>query len=308
MELDKLDLVDRIGNTPLVRLPSPNPRVTIVGKMEGNNPGGSVKDRPVWSMVRRAEQRGELTPGTTLIEPTSGNTGIALAMVAAARGYRLELVMPANSTAERVSTMRAFGAHVILTSAEGGMEGTIDEARRRLATGGRVMLDQFSNADNWMAHYEGTGPEIWAQTAGKVTHFISAMGTTGTIMGVSRALRERSPDVCIVGCQPTPGSRIPGIRRWPAEYLPRIFEPNRVDRIMDIAQGDAEDAARELARRSGVFTGVSAAGAWWAACRIADEIESGLLVTILCDRGDRYLSSDLFSGAHPGMGSLEIIA
>lgn len=303
----ELELVDRIGNTPLVRLPSPNDRVVILGKMEGNNPGGSVKDRPVWSMIRRAEERGDLAPGTRLIEPTSGNTGIALAMVAAARGYTLELVMPANSTAERVSTMRAFGAHVILTSASGGMEGTIDEARRRLALGGRLMLDQFSNADNWRAHYETTGPEIWTQTSGAITHFVSAMGTTGTIMGVGRYLKEMSPSISIVGCQPTPGSRIPGIRRWPAEYLPKIFEPERVDRTIDIVQGDAEDAARELARRSGVFTGVSAAGAWWAACQIAAEIESGLIVTILCDRGDRYLSSDLFDGRHAGMGSLEIV-
>ena len=291
----------------MVRLPSPNPDVLILGKMEGNNPGGSVKDRPVWSMIRRAEERGMLIPGMRLIEPTSGNTGIALAMVAAARGYSLELVMPANSTAERVATMRAFGAHVVLTPASGGMEGTIDEARRRVALGGRLMLDQFSNPDNWMAHYEGTGPEIHRQTEGRVTHFVSAMGTTGTIMGVGRYLKEALPSVTIVGCQPTPGSRIPGIRRWAAEYLPKIFEPERVDRTIDIDQGDAESAARELARRSGVFTGVSAAGAWWAACKIASEIESGLIVTILCDRGDRYLSSDLFDGHHPGMGTLEVL-
>jgi cysteine synthase B len=306
--LADLDLVHRIGTTPLVRLPSPNDQVLILGKMEGNNPGGSVKDRPVWSMIRRAEERGELSPGTRLIEPTSGNTGIALAMVAAARGYTLELVMPANSTAERVATMRAFGAHVILTPAAGGMEGTIDEARRRLAQGGRLMLDQFSNPDNWRAHYETTGPEIWTQTGGTLTHFVSAMGTTGTIMGVGRYLKEMSPKVTIVGCQPTPGSRIPGIRRWTADYLPKIFEPNRVDRTVDIEQRDAESAARELARRSGVFTGVSAAGAWWAACQIAAEIEAGLIVTILCDRGDRYLSSDLFDGSHAGMGTLEILS
>ena len=300
-------LADRIGNTPLVALPSPNPKAPILGKMEGNNPGGSVKDRPAWSMIRRAEERGELGPGITLIEPTSGNTGIALAMIAAARGYRLELVMPANSTAERVQTMRAFGAKVVLTPQAGGIEGTIDFAHARLSRGGYRMLDQFANPDNWRAHYEGTGPEIWRDTRGAITHFVSAMGTTGTIMGVSRYLKEQAPGVQIVGCQPTEGSRIPGIRRWPKEYLPRIFEPERVDRIVDVAQSDAEAKARQLASTTGIFAGISAAGAVWAAQKVAGEIESGLIVCVLCDRGDRYLSSDLFSGNHPELGELEIV-
>lgn len=300
-------LTDRIGNTPLVLLPSPNPRVTLLGKMEGNNPGGSVKDRPAWSMIRRAEERGELGPDVALIEPTSGNTGIALAMIAAARGYRLELVMPANSTEERVRTMRAFGAKVILTPASVGMEGTIDYAREKVARGGYRMLDQFSNPDNWLAHYEGTGPEIWRDTGGAITHFVSAMGTTGTIMGVSRYLKEQNPNIQIVGCQPTEGSRIPGIRRWPKEYLPSIFEPARVDRVVDVQQQDAEINARSLAASTGIFTGVSAAGAVWAAQKIARELDSGLMICILCDRGDRYLSSDLFGGDHPEMGELEVV-
>ncbi len=300
-------LTDRIGNTPLVLLPSPNPKVTILGKMEGNNPGGSVKDRPAWSMIRRAEERGELGPGVALIEPTSGNTGIALAMIAAARGYRLELIMPANSTQERVQTMRAFGAKVVLTPASGGMEGTIDFARARLAKGGYLMLDQFSNPDNWLAHYETTGPEIWNDTQGAITHFVSAMGTTGTIMGVSRYLKEKNAQIQIVGCQPTEGSRIPGIRRWPKEYLPRIFERERVDTVADVAQRDAETKARQLAATTGIFVGVSAAGAVWASQKVASEIESGLIICVLCDRGDRYLSSDLYEGNHPEMGELEIV-
>lgn len=307
MNISLPTLTDRIGNTPLVLLPSPNPRVTILGKMEGNNPGGSVKDRPAWSMIRRAEERGELGPGVALIEPTSGNTGIALAMIAAARGYRLELVMPANSTQERVQTMRAFGAKVVLTPASGGMEGTIDFAHARLAKGGYLMLDQFSNPDNWRAHYETTGPEIWTDTQGGITHFVSAMGTTGTIMGVSRYLKEKNPEVQIVGCQPTEGSRIPGIRRWPKEYLPKIFDRERVDRVVDIAQKDAETKARQLAATTGIFVGVSAAGAVWGAQKVASEIESGLIICVLCDRGDRYLSSDLYEGNHPEMGELEIV-
>ncbi|MBX3248174.1 MAG: cysteine synthase CysM [Myxococcales bacterium] len=308
----KLDLTDRIGGTPLVHVPSPNPKVRILGKMEGNNPGGSVKDRPAWSMIRRAEERGELGPDVSLIEPTSGNTGIALAMIAAARGYRIELVMPANSTAERVQTMRAFGAKVVLTPAEAGMEGCIDLAHARVAQGGYRMLDQFANPDNWRAHVETTGPEIWADTAGEITHFVSAMGTTGTIMGVSRFLKAQREAIQIVGCQPTEGSRIPGIRRWPTEYLPKIFEPERVDRIVDIDEGDAERTARALAARAGLFVGVSAAGAVWASQKIASEIDRGLVVCVLCDRGDRYLSSDLFAPDHPtlggeGLGELEII-
>lgn len=304
-------LTDRIGATPLVLLPSPSPAVPILGKMEGNNPGGSVKDRPAWSMIRRAEERGELKPGITLIEPTSGNTGIALAMIAAARGYRLELVMPANSTAERVQTMRALGAKVVLTPASGGMEGTIDEAHARLERGGYLMLNQFANPDNWRAHYETTGPEIWADTNQQITHFVSAMGTTGTIMGVSRYLKEQNPAVQIVGCQPTPGSRIPGIRRWAPEYLPKIFERERVDRVVDIEQGVAEVTARKLAATTGIFTGVSAAGALWAAQQVAAELasagKSGVIVTILCDRGDRYLSSELFADGHPELGELEVL-
>lgn len=300
-------LTDRIGATPLVLLPSPNPRVPILGKMEGNNPGGSVKDRPAWSMIRRAEERGDITRDTVLIEPTSGNTGIALAMIAAARGYKLELVMPENSTAERVQTMRAFGAKVVLTPASRSMEGTIDEARARLSRGGYVMLDQFGNDDNWRAHYETTGPEIWQDTGGQITHFVSAMGTTGTIMGVSRYLKEQRRDVQIVGCQPTPGSRIPGIRRWAPEYLPKIFDRSRVDDVIDVQQADAEAKARELAATTGVFTGVSAAGALWAAQQVAAGLTEGLIVLILCDRGDRYLSSDLYADGHKELGELEIV-
>jgi cysteine synthase B len=305
-------LTDRIGGTPLVALPSPNPKVRVLGKMEGNNPGGSVKDRPAWSMIRRAEERGELGPDVALIEPTSGNTGIALAMIAAVRGYRIELVMPANSTAERVQTMRAFGAKVVLTPAEAGMEGCIDFAHARVAKGGYRMLDQFANPDNWRAHVETTGPEIWADTRGEITHFVSAMGTTGTIMGVSRFLKSQDERVRIVGCQPTEGSRIPGIRRWPREYLPKIFEPERVDRIVDVEQDAAERKARELAAKTGLFVGVSAAGAVWAAQKVASEVDRGVIVCILCDRGDRYLSSDLFAPDHTslgdeGLGELEIV-
>ena len=289
-------LTDLIGNTPLVALPTlaPRPEVVIYGKLEGNNPGGSVKDRPALSMIEGAERRGELSKSVRIIEPTSGNTGIALAMIACAKGYELELVMPENSTAERVSTMRAFGAKVTLTSAETGMEGAIDYARAQVAAGGCVMLDQFSNPDNWAAHYRTTGPEIWRDTEGRVTHFVSSMGTTGTIMGTSRFLKEKSETVQIVGVQPTDGSKIPGIRRWPAAYLPRIFEPERVDRVVDVSQQEAEDTMRRLARDEGVFAGVSSGGAVAAALRVAAELERGVLVVIICDRGDRYLSSGLF--------------
>ena len=289
-------LTDLIGNTPLVELPTlaPRPEVVIYGKLEGNNPGGSVKDRPALSMIEGAERRGELSKSVRIIEPTSGNTGIALAMIACAKGYELELVMPENSTAERVSTMRAFGAKVTLTSAETGMEGAIDYARAQVAAGGCVMLDQFSNPDNWAAHYRTTGPEIWRDTEGRVTHFVSSMGTTGTIMGTSRFLKEKSETVQIVGVQPTDGSKIPGIRRWPAAYLPRIFEPERVDRVVDVSQQEAEDTMRRLARDEGVFAGVSSGGAVAAALRVAAELERGVLVVIICDRGDRYLSSGLF--------------
>ena len=290
-------LVDLVGNTPLIDLASGHERVRLYGKLEGNNPAGSVKDRAARSMILRAEERGDLRPGMRLIEPTSGNTGIALAMIAAARGYAIELVMPESATAERAGAMRAFGAEVVLTPAATGMEGAIDHAREKVAAGGYVMLDQFANPDNPRAHYETTGPEIWDATKGAVTHFVSAMGTTGTIMGTSRYLKERGP-VTIVGCQPTEGSCIPGIRRWPAAYLPKIFEPSRVDRIVDVPQKDAEDTTRALGRSSGVFCGVSSGGAVWAARVIANELAAegrdAVIVCILCDRGDRYLSSPLF--------------
>lgn len=293
-------LIDLIGNTPLVELSSgtDKSRVRLLGKVEGNNPGGSVKDRPARSMIQRAEERGDLGPGVRLIEPTSGNTGIALAMIATARGYEIELVMPENATEERVRVMRAFGARVTLTPADRGMEGAIDHAREKVESGGYLMLDQFSNGDNWRAHYETTGPEIWRDTDGWVTHFVSAMGTTGTVMGVSRYLKEKNPEVQIVGCQPTEGSRIPGIRRWPEAYLPEIYEPERVDRIVDVDQAVAEGSARRLAREEGVFCGISAAGAVWAAREICAELaeadEEGIVVCVLCDRGDRYLSSPVF--------------
>lgn len=295
-----MKIADLVGNTPLVELATrtDRPGIRLFGKLEGNNPAGSVKDRPARSMILRAEERGTLRPGMRLIEPTSGNTGIALAMMAAARGYPIELVMPESATAERVHVMRAFGADVILTSAAGGMEATIDYAREKVARGGYVMLDQFANPDNWRAHYETTGPEIWEQTAGAITHFVSSMGTTGTIMGVSRFMKEKDRDIAIVGCQPTEGSSIPGIRRWPEAYLPKIYEAERVDRIVDVAQVDAEETTRSLARDEGVFAGVSSGGAVWAArtlCReLAAQGKDATLVCILCDRGDRYVSSPLF--------------
>jgi cysteine synthase B len=254
-------------------------------------------------MILGAEARGELRPGVRLIEPTSGNTGIALAMVAAARGYAIELVMPEGATPERVRTMQAYGAEVILTPADGGMEGTIDLARERVASGGYLMLDQFGNPDNWRAHYATTGPEIWRDTAHGITHFVSAMGTTGTIMGVSRFLKEQRSEIAIVGCQPQDGSHIPGIRRWPQAYLPKIFEPERIDRIVEVAQSDAEHVTRTLAREQGIFCGVSSGGAVWAARRVCAELDaagqSGVVVCILCDRGDRYVSGTLFGGTEP---------
>lgn len=298
-----MNLVELVGNTPLVELKrvNPNPKVRLFGKVEGNNPGSSVKDRAAKFMIEGAEQRGELRSGVRIIEPTSGNTGIALAMIAAIKGYEIELVMPENSTAERVATMEAFGAKVTLTPAQASMEGAIDYARAQVAKGDVIMLDQFGNADNWRAHYETTGPEIWNQTNRGITHFVSAMGTTGTIMGVSRYLKEQNPAVRIVGVQPSEGAKIPGIRRWPKEYLPAIFEPSRVDAVMDVGQEEAEETARTLARREGVFSGVSAGGACAAACRLAQTLESGLIVFILCDQGDRYLSSDLFTKSTRGM-------
>lgn len=291
-----MKLLEAIGNTGLVELDTRAGRkeVVLYGKLEGNNPAGSVKDRPAYSMIRRAEERGQLEPGVRLIEPTSGNTGIALAMVAAARGYEIELVMPENATAERVEIMRAYGARVTLTPADGGMEAAIDYAREKVNRGGYVMLDQFSNPDNPRAHYETTGPEIWRDTDGAITHFVSAMGTTGTIMGVSRFLKEQDPSVEIVGVQPADGAKIPGIRRWPEAYLPKIFEPERVDRIVDVSQDAAENECRRLAREEGLFVGVSAAGAVHVARKVAATLDRGMIVCILCDRGDRYLSSALF--------------
>lgn len=297
-----MKLVDSIGHTALIELslPGHGEGIRLFGKLEGNNPAGSVKDRPAWSMIRAAEERGELQRGVRLIEPTSGNTGIALAMVAAARGYEIELVMPENSTQERIDIMRAYGAQVTLTPAASGMEGAIDHARAKLAQGGLLMLDQFSNPDNPRAHYETTGPEIWKDTEGRVTHFVSAMGTTGTIMGVSRFLKEQSTTIQIIGAQPTDGSKIPGIRRWPEAYRPKIFQPERVDCIVDVSQAQAEQSCLELAAE-GLFVGVSAAGAVHVARQVAQELsnqgQTATLVCILCDRGDRYLSSKLFSAA-----------
>ncbi len=292
-------LTDQIGNTPLVELDRVvnKPGVKLYGKLEGNNPGSSVKDRAAYWMIKGAVARGELKPGVKIIEPTSGNTGIALAMIAAIEGYDIELVMPENSTKERVQTMEAFGAKVTLTPADKSMEGAIDYVREKVKEPGYLMLNQFGNADNWTAHYESTGPEIWRDTEQKVTHFVSSMGTTGTIMGTSRYLKEQSDAVQIVGVQPKDGSRIPGIRRWPKEYLPEIFEPARVDTIIDVGQDEAEDMARFLAQKQGVFAGVSSGGAVVAAQKLCEDLDEGLVVCIICDRGDRYLSSPLFGGS-----------
>ncbi len=290
-------LLDLVGNTPMAELRriNPNPKVKIYAKLEGNNPGGSVKDRPARSMILNAMRRGTLKPGMKLIEPTSGNTGIALAMIAAVSGFEMHLVMPESATAERVKTMRAYGAVVHLTPADKGMEGTIDYARAKVAQGGFFMLDQFSNPDNPAAHYETTGPEIWRDTEGQITHFVSSMGTTGTIMGVSRFLKEKNPAVRIVGAQPTDGSCIPGIRRWPAEYLPKVYEKERVDEIVDVSQADAEFWTRELSRKEGVFAGISSGGAVYCAIEVAKRLTSGVVVAIICDRGDRYLSGSVFA-------------
>ncbi len=289
-------LDDCVGDTPLVRLkrlPGETSNV-ILAKLEGNNPAGSVKDRPALSMIVHAEARGEIRPGDTLIEPTSGNTGIALAMVAAMRGYRMVLVMPEHLSAERRITMAAFGAQIVLTPKDGGMEMARDVAEQMEARGEGRILDQFANPDNPRAHYEGTGPEIWRDTQGRLTHFVSSMGTTGTIMGCSRFFKERNPEVQIVGCQPTPGSQIPGIRKWPEEYLPKIYQPQRVDRIIEVSQADAEDTMRRLAQEEGVFAGVSSGGAVWAALELSKEVANALIVVIVCDRGDRYLSTGVF--------------
>lgn len=283
-----------IGNTPLVDLSRKGSRVRLYGKLEGNNPAGSVKDRPALWMMEQAEHRGELKPGMRIVEATSGNTGIALAMVAAVKGYGIELIMPEDATRERVIAMQAYGATVTLTDASRSMEGAIDLAHERFAEGGFWMPNQFANPDNWKSHYHTTGPEIWRDTEGRVTHFVSSMGTTGTIMGTSRFLKEKNPAIQIIGVQPADGAKIPGIRRWPVEYLPAIFEPARVDRVMDVTQQDAEATTRLLAKRDGVFCGMSSGGAICAASRLAEQLEDGVIVTILCDRGDRYLSSDLF--------------
>ena len=293
-------LADYVGGTPLVRLTRlPGAEIeargnVILAKLEGNNPAGSVKDRPALSMIRRAELRGDIKPGDTLIEATSGNTGIALAMAAAMRGYRMILVMPENQSIERRQTMRAFGAELVLTPKDGGMELARDVAEKMRDEGRGIILDQFANADNPLAHYEGTGPEIWRETEGRITHFISSMGTTGTIMGVSRFLKDQNPAVCIVGCQPEQGSQIPGIRKWPEAYLPKIFDRTRVDRVESVSQGDAEEMTRRLAREEGVFAGISSGGAMAVALRIAQEVENATIVSIVCDRGDRYLSTGVF--------------
>ena len=293
-------LEDFVGGTPLVRLKRlPGAAVeargnVILAKLEGNNPAGSVKDRPALSMVRRAEQRGDIKPGDTLIEATSGNTGIALAMAAAMGGYRMVLVMPENQSIERRQTMRAFGAELVLTPRDGGMETARDVAEKMRAEGRGIILDQFANPDNPLSHYEGTGPEIWRETQGRVTHFVSSMGTTGTIMGVSRYLKEQNPAVCIIGCEPAPGSQIAGIRKWPQAYLPKIYEPARVDRVEPVAQDAAEEMTRRLAREEGIFAGISSGGALVVALRLAREVENATIVTIVCDRGDRYLSTGVF--------------
>jgi len=289
-------LEDLIGHTPLVRLQRMSTGLSslVLGKLEGNNPAGSVKDRPALAMIQEAERRGEIQPGDTLIEATSGNTGIALAMAAAIKGYRMILIMPDNLSVERRASMKAYGAELILVTKEQGMEGARDLAQQMQAAGEGKVLDQFANPDNPLAHYRGTGPEIWQQTAGRVTHFVSAMGTTGTIMGVSRYLKEQSPQVQIVGVQPTDGSSIPGIRRWPEAYLPKIYEPACVDRVIDMPQTLAEETTRRLAAEEGIFCGISAGGAVAAALQIAAEVENALIVTIICDRGDRYLSTGVF--------------
>jgi cysteine synthase B len=298
MELKTLEA--SVGNTPLVRLKripgagnTANGNV-ILAKLEGNNPAGSVKDRPALSMIVRAEQRGRIKPGDTLIEATSGNTGIALAMVAAMRGYRMVLIMPENQSLERRQSMRAFGAELILTPKSGGMESARDLADRMVAEGKGVMLDQFANPDNPVAHFETTGPEIWRDTDGKVTHFVSSMGTTGTIMGVSRYLKEKNPKVTIIGCQPEEGSQIAGIRKWPEAYLPKIYDKAAVDRLEYVSQADAEEMTRRMAKEEGIFAGVSSGGALCVALRVAGSLKNATIVTIVCDRGDRYLSTGVF--------------
>lgn len=299
--MKKIYLEDCVGNTPLVTIKRlwQGQHVTVLGKLEGNNPAGSVKDRPALNMIQKAEERGDITPGDTLIEATSGNTGIALAMAAAMKGYKMKLIMPDNMSEERRASMRAFGAELVsVSAAEGGMELARDLADEMQAKGEGKVLDQFSNPDNWNAHYESTGPEIWRDTAGKVTHFVSSMGTTGTIMGVSRYLKEQNSEVQIVGVQPEDGSQIPGIRRWPVEYLPKIFDARRVDRTIDVSQSLSEETMRELATKEGIFAGVSSGGAMAVALQVAAEQEAlgneAVIVSIVCDRGDRYLSTGVY--------------
>lgn len=290
------NLIDLIGNTPLVvsRVLNTNPNVTLLFKMEGHNPGGSVKDRAALNMIKSGLENGSIKTTDKLIEATSGNTGIALAMIAGIYGLDIELVMPENSTIERVQTMRAYGAKVTLTPADVGIEGARDYAESKVTKDGYIMLNQFSNPDNWKAHYNTTGPEIWRDTLGKVTHFVSSMGTTGTIMGTSTFLKEQNPKVQIVGVQPTDNSKIPGIRKWPKEYLPKIFDAKKVDVVMEVSETDARIMARRLAKEEGIFSGMSSGGATTVALRLADELDEGTIVSVICDRGDRYLSSGLF--------------
>jgi len=298
----KRTLEDFIGETPLVRLQrlpgeaNAKRGNVILAKLEGNNPAGSVKDRPAISMIRRAEARGEIKPGDTLVEPTSGNTGIGLAMAAAIRGYRMVLIMPEHLSVERRQTMRAFGAELVLTPQAGGMEGARDLADRMVAEGNGVMLDQFANPDNPLAHYETTGPEIWRDTEGRITHFVSSMGTTGTIMGCSRFFKEKNPAIEIIGCQPEEGANIPGIRKWPEAYLPKIYDKARVDRLESVGQAEAEEMTRRMAREEGIFAGISSGGAMHVALRVAEKLRDAVIVTIVCDRGDRYLSTGVFPG------------
>jgi cysteine synthase B len=287
---------DFVGNTPLVALQrmNPNPRNTILLKLEGNNPAGSVKDRPAYSMITRAELRGDIKPGDTLIEATSGNTGIALAMVAAMRGYKMILVMPENQSIERLQSMKAYGAEMVLTPKDGSMELARDVAMKMQAEGEGIVLDQFGNLDNPQAHYEGTGPEIWRDTDGKVTHFVSSMGTTGTIMGTSRFLKEQNSAIQIIGVQPEEGAQIPGIRKWPEAYLPKIYDGKRVDELRYVGQKNAENTTRQLATTEGVFAGISSGGALYTAMQLSKEVENAVIVSIVCDRGDRYLSTGVF--------------
>jgi len=296
MDIETLDHF--VGNTPLVKLQrmNPNPSNTILLKLEGNNPAGSVKDRPAYSMITRAEARGDIKPGDTLIEATSGNTGIALAMVAAMRGYKMVLIMPENQSLERRQSMKAYGAELVLTPKDGSMELARDVAMKMQAEGEGIVLNQFGNQDNPLAHYETTGPEIWHDTAGEITHFVASMGTTGTIMGVSRYLKEQNPKIQIIGVQPEEGSQIPGIRKWPLEYMPTIFDAKRVDELRYVSQKNAENMTRKLATEEGIFAGISSGGGLYTALQLSKELKDAVIVSIVCDRGDRYLSTGVFPG------------